>query len=168
VEVTEPIWTVPTDEAWGLARARIAAILTSPFGIKLRYAARLEFQCTNNSAEYEAIILALSKLHALSVRRAVIKFDSLVTSSHIEKSFKAKDPELQKYLHTVCKIEGFFLGIMTKPKQRLENSEADELAKAIAQGITLPSDVFYEVINQPSIEQDIKAPNLINAIHSED
>ena len=46
VEVTEPIWTVHTDEAWGSAGARIAAILTSPSGIKLRYAARLEFQCT--------------------------------------------------------------------------------------------------------------------------
>jgi ribonuclease HI len=49
----------------GAVGAGIAAILTSLLGIKLRYAARLEFQCTNNSAEYEAIILALSKLHAL-------------------------------------------------------------------------------------------------------
>ena len=125
----------------------IAAILTSPAGIKLRYAAKLEFQCTNNSIEYEAIILALSKLHALSVRRAIIKTDSQATSDYIEKSFKARDLELQKYLHTVRKIEHFFLGIMTKPIPRSENSEADELAKATAQGITLPSDVFYEVIN---------------------
>jgi len=29
-------------------------------------------------------------------------------------------------------------------------------------------DVFYEVNNQPSIELNIKAPKLINAIHSED
>ena len=71
-------------------------------------------------------------------------------------------------MHTVCKIEGFFLGIMTKPISRSENSEADELAKAIAQGINLPSDVSYEQINQPSIELNIKAPKLINAIHSKD
>jgi hypothetical protein len=41
-EVTEPIWTVHTDGAWGSAGAGIAAILTSPSGIKLRYVARLE------------------------------------------------------------------------------------------------------------------------------
>ena len=149
---TEPIWIVHTDGAWGSMGAGIAAILTSLSGIKLTYAARLEFQCTNNSTEYEAIILALSKLCALSVRRAIIKTDSQVTSGHIEKSFKARDPKLQKYLHTVHKIKGFFLGITTKPIPRSENSEADELAKAMAQGITLPSEVFYEVIGQPSLE----------------
>ena len=121
---------------WGSARARITIILTSPFGIKLRYVARLEFQCTNNSAEYEAIILALSKLRALLVRRAVIKTDSQVISGHIEKSFKARAPKLQKYMFTVRKIKGFFLGITTKPIPRSENREADELAKAAAQGIT--------------------------------
>ena len=71
-------------------------------------------------------------------------------------------------MHTVRRIEGFFLGITTKPIPRSENSEDDKLAKAAAQGMTLPSDVFYEVINQPSIELNIKTPKLINAIHNED
>ena len=57
---------------------------------------------------------------------------------------------------------------MTKPIPRSENSETDELAKAAAQGITLTSDVFYEVINQPSIELNIKTPKPINAIHNEE
>jgi hypothetical protein len=35
-------------------------------------------------------------------------------------------------LLTVHKIEGFFLGIITKPIPRIENSEADELAKVAA------------------------------------
>jgi ribonuclease HI len=167
-EVTEPVWTVHTDGAWGSIGARIVAILTSPSGIKLRYVARLEFQCTNNSTEYEAIILALSKLRTLSARRAVIKTDSPVIFGHIEKSFKAREPELQKHLLTVRKIEGFFLGITTKPIPRTENNEANELAKAAAQGTTLPSDIFYEIISQPLIEVNFKAPKLINAIHSED
>ena len=71
-------------------------------------------------------------------------------------------------MHIVHKIEGFFLGITTKPIPRSENNEADKLAKSVAQGITLPLDVFYEVINQPSIGLNIKTPKLFNAIHSED
>jgi ribonuclease HI len=48
----------------GASRAGAAAILTSPSGFKLRYAVRLQFnseagKCTNNIAEYEAIILGL-------------------------------------------------------------------------------------------------------------
>jgi hypothetical protein len=51
---------------------------------------------------------------------------------------------------------------------RSENSEADKLAKATAQGNNLPSDVFYEVITQPLVEENLKAPKLINAVHNED
>jgi hypothetical protein len=42
-EVSEPIWTVNTDGAWGAIGAGITTILTSVSAIKLRYAARLEF-----------------------------------------------------------------------------------------------------------------------------
>jgi ribonuclease HI len=45
------------------------AIITSPTGIKYRYAVPLSFalesdRCTNNIAEYEAVILGLHKLRA--------------------------------------------------------------------------------------------------------
>jgi ribonuclease HI len=38
----------------------IAAIITSPIGVKLKYAARLDYsdpsdRCTNNTIEYEAL-----------------------------------------------------------------------------------------------------------------
>jgi ribonuclease HI len=57
-------WLICCDGAWGAVRARVAAILTSPSGIKLHYAARLQFnseadKCTNNIAEYEAILIGL-------------------------------------------------------------------------------------------------------------
>lgn len=125
------MWIVHVDGAWGASGAGVAAILTLPSGIKLGYVARLEFQCTNNTAEYEAVILELSKLRALSARRAVIKTDSQVIAGHIEKSFEAREPELQKYLQLVCKIEAFFLGITTKSIPHSENSEADELQRLL-------------------------------------
>lgn len=89
------------NRAWGAQGAGVAAIITSPSGMKLRYAARLEFQCTNNSAEYEAVVLALTKLRAVSARRTIIRTDSQVIAGHNEKSFKAKDLELQKYLQLI-------------------------------------------------------------------
>jgi hypothetical protein len=62
--VPESAWLISCNGAWGIARVRAAAILTSPSGVKLRYAARLQFnseaeKCTNNIVEYETILLGL-------------------------------------------------------------------------------------------------------------
>jgi hypothetical protein len=65
-----PIWEIRCDGAWGRKGAGIAAIITSPTGIKPRYAARLDYKdpsdrCTNNTTEYEALLLGLRKVRAL-------------------------------------------------------------------------------------------------------
>jgi hypothetical protein len=61
-----PVWEIMCDRAWGCKGARIAAIVTSPAGVKLRYVARLEYsdpsdRCTNNTTEYEVLLLGLRK-----------------------------------------------------------------------------------------------------------
>jgi ribonuclease HI len=58
--------------------ARAAAIITSPSGIKMKFAARLEFQCTNNIVEYETVLLGLRKAKAIGIQRLVIKTDSQI------------------------------------------------------------------------------------------
>jgi hypothetical protein len=60
----EKVWTIHCDGAWCHAGAGAAAVITSPAGVKHRYAARLSFalesdRCTNNIAEYEVVILGL-------------------------------------------------------------------------------------------------------------
>jgi hypothetical protein len=62
-----PIWEIRCDGAWGCKVAGIAAIITSPAGVKLRYAARLDYKdpfdrCTNSTTEYEALLLGLRKV----------------------------------------------------------------------------------------------------------
>jgi rhodanese-related sulfurtransferase len=71
-EVPETPWVVYCNGAWSAIGARAVAILISPLGIKLRYAARMQFnsevdKCTNNIAEYEAILLGLCKLRAIGI-----------------------------------------------------------------------------------------------------
>jgi hypothetical protein len=51
--------------------AGVAAVLISPLKMKTSYPAKLEFQCTNNIAEYEAVLLGLRKLKAMGIRRAI-------------------------------------------------------------------------------------------------
>jgi hypothetical protein len=83
--VQESSWLVYCDGAWGSTEAATAAILTSPYGIKLRYAARLQFtgkidKCTDNIIEYEAILLGLWKLRAIGVQTCMLRTDSKVVS----------------------------------------------------------------------------------------
>jgi hypothetical protein len=55
-------WTVFCDGSWGTFDAGAAAVLVAPSKIKTCYAAKLDFSCTNNIAEYEALLLGLRKL----------------------------------------------------------------------------------------------------------
>jgi ribonuclease HI len=131
------------DGSWRTFGAGAAAVLVAPSKVRTCYAIRLDFSYTNNIAEYEALLLGLRKLKAMGIRRAVLKIDSQVISGHIDKSCKARDPKLEKYLDTVRRIEASFEGFSVKNIPRGENEHADLLAKSAAQGLPLPSEVFF-------------------------
>jgi ribonuclease HI len=122
-------WTMFCDGSWGTIDAGVDAILISPSKIKTCYTTRLEFNCTNNIAEYEALILGLQKLKAMGIRRTVLKSDSQVITGHIDKSSRARDPKLEKYLDIVRRMEASFEGFSVKNIPRGENEHADLLAK---------------------------------------
>jgi ribonuclease HI len=103
-------WTVFCDGSWGTFGAGAAAVLVAPSKVRTCYATKLDFSCTNNIAEYEALLLGLRKLKAMGIRRAILKTDSQVISGHVDKSSKARDPKLEKYLDTVRRLEASFKG----------------------------------------------------------
>jgi hypothetical protein len=79
-------WTVFCDGSWGTFGAGAVAVLVSPSKVR---------------TEYKALLLGLRKLRGLGIRRAILKTDSQVISGHVDKSSKARDPKLEKYLDTV-------------------------------------------------------------------
>jgi ribonuclease HI len=64
------------DGSWGTFDVGAATILISSSKIKTYYTAGLEFSCTNNITEYEALLLGLRKLKAMGIRRVVLKSES--------------------------------------------------------------------------------------------
>jgi ribonuclease HI len=135
-------WTVFCDGSWGTFGAGAAAVLVAPSKVRTCYAIKLDLSCTNNIVEYEALLLGLRKIKAMGIRRAVLKTDSQVISGHVDKSCKARDLKLEKYLDTVRRLEASFEGFSIKNIPRGENEHADLLAKSAAQGLPLPSEVF--------------------------
>jgi ribonuclease HI len=180
-ESLEKVWTIHCDGAWCHAGVGAAVIITSPTRVKYRYVARLSFalesdRCTNNIAEYEAIILGLRKLRALGVTTCIIKTDSKVVAGQVEKEYSAKDLALMQYLTAVRSLEKQFKGFTLQHVARAKNEEVDVLAKAAAKGEALPSDVFYHVIGTPAvcnpegpqITQDTKGHRIVNLIMAKD
>jgi ribonuclease HI len=167
-EPPEPIWTVYCDGAWGATGAGVSAIMFSPSGTKLRYAARLEFRSTNNMAEYEVVLLVLRKAKALGAQRILVKTDSKVVESQIEKTFQAKEPELIKYRAAERRMEKYFVGFTVKSVSRNDNNEADELAKAASQNLPMPPDVIYQKLTEPALEDNFNQTHLVATIESED
>jgi ribonuclease HI len=156
------------DSSWGTFGAGAAAVLVAPSKVRTCYAARLDLSCTNNITEYEALLLGLQKLRVMGIRRAILKTNSQVISGHIDKSSKARDPKLEKYLDIVRRLEASFKGFSVKNIPRGENEHANLLAKSTAQGLPLPSEVFFETIKAPSVELMEIAVLAISPVHSED
>jgi hypothetical protein len=71
-------------------------------------------------------------------------------------------------LDTVRRLEASFEGFSVKNIPRGENEHADLLAKSAAQGLPLPSKVFFETIKAPLVEVMERAVLAISPVHSED
>jgi hypothetical protein len=104
----------------------------------------------------------------MGMRRAILKTDSQVISGHVDKRSKARDLKLEKYLDAVRRMEASFKGFSVKNIPRVENEHADLLAKSAAQGLPLPSEVFFETIKAPSVELMERAVLTISHVYSED
>jgi ribonuclease HI len=95
----------------------------APSRVRTCYATRLDFSCTNNIAEYEALLLGLRKLKEIGIRRAVLKTDSQVISGHVARVARQ---EIRSLKNTWIQFEGlkllskdFLLRIFHEEKMRM-------------------------------------------------
>ena len=67
-------------------------------------------------------------------------------AGQVKKEYVARDPELVKYLATVRALERRFQGFTLKYIPRAENTEVDELAKAVANNLPILEVTFYQIL----------------------
>lgn len=75
-------------------------------------------KCTNNIAEYEAVLLGLRNIRALGVKRCKVKLDSRVVESHVDKDYETREPVLTKYLLVVRSMDKYFKGFDVEYAER--------------------------------------------------
>jgi hypothetical protein len=65
-------------------------------------------------------------------------------------------------------MENYFKGFTVEYIERMKNTDADELARAAAKKAVLPPDVFFQVIEDPSVKTFEPEPRIVNIIQGED
>lgn len=92
------------------------------------HAYRLNFKCTNNMAEYEALLLGLKLVNGLGAIRVSIMGDSKLIVKKIKGVYITRDPRLVFYRGTVVEIINTFLETNLATIPRKHNMQDHNLA----------------------------------------
>ena len=143
-------WVVNVDGSSTLYAGGIGIILKSLKGDKFKYAARLQYQTTNNEAKYEALLKRLEFAKSLGVESVVIQGDPQLIINQVNGRCEAKEDRMKKYLSSVKQLVKKFkkASFVQLPKE--ENMEANVLAKAASTGGAM--DEYDKVQYMPSID----------------
>lgn len=104
----------------------VLLILPDDLPTKLNY--RIEGTCSNNEAEYEALIAGLEILLKLGARRVKIRGDSELVIKQITKEYRCIKENLIMYFVIANILITVFDFVDIQHIPRLENQEADDLA----------------------------------------
>jgi ribonuclease HI len=106
----------------------IGVALVSPRGAIFEQSIRLEYFCTNNHVEYEAILLGLQILSSMGIKYVEAFGDSLLVVQQVASVFQCFDGSLNAYLDKCLKIIALFDDFTMKHISRDENTMANDLA----------------------------------------
>ncbi len=84
--------------------------------------------CTNNIAEYRALILGLEEALKIKCRRLHIYLDSELLTNQINGSYKVKNENLKALMRDVRKLLSYFDSYTVEHIDRSQNHLADRLA----------------------------------------
>jgi ribonuclease HI len=91
----------------------VGCLIVSPHGVELKMSIRLEFGCTNNQAEYEALLSGLEVLIDMGVKRAEILGDSKLVVQQIKGDSQCEDGALNEYkdkcIDLLVQLDEFFI-----------------------------------------------------------
>ncbi|XP_050233412.1 uncharacterized protein LOC126681899 [Mercurialis annua] len=104
-------------------------LIVSPQDLVFRMSFSLTFQCTNNQAEYEALIIGLEVLAELGAKAIQVKGDSLLVIKQVIGEFKCESDVLIKYCNKAKHLMDGFSKTWIEFTERAENEEANNLAQ---------------------------------------
>src|SRR6266496_2846732 len=137
--------TIHFDGSRQLEGSGAGVVLTSPRGDKFRYVLRLMFPCTNNAAEYEALLHGLRMSKDMNLSQIRCFADSDLVAQQVSGTWDSKDPLMATYHREVDAIAGHFKGYQVEHVDRRKNEAADSLSRLGSQRKTVPPNVVLDI-----------------------
>ncbi|XP_015072687.1 uncharacterized protein LOC107016876 [Solanum pennellii] len=141
-------WRLFFDGAANHQGKRIGEVLVSESGQHYPMATKLQFNCTNNMAEYEACILDLKMDIDRNVHELLVIGDSDLLIHQVQGEWVVKNPKIIPYVLYVQNLCKRFCKIEFRHTRRIQNELADTLS-TIASMIKHP---FTDYIDPLDIE----------------
>ncbi|KAM1415535.1 hypothetical protein ACFX2I_007175 [Malus domestica] len=128
VETHDNYWTMYFDGSSTSSSTGVGIVIQSPNHDRWYFSLKLDFDCTNNQAEYEAFIIGLGILHDLRATRALILGDSELVINQLNGSFRCMSCTLAPCHIVASYLAESFVRITFEHISQTHNTAADELA----------------------------------------
>lgn len=112
---------------------------------------RLDFPCSNNVAEYEALIIGLVSTLRMRIQRLRVQGDSKLIIQQVNEESSLKEGALASYRTSVQKLTKLFFNIQFEHVPRLHNKHADALA-TLASKAEIKDDVTKIHLSQNTLQ----------------
>ncbi|XP_073263054.1 uncharacterized protein [Populus alba] len=128
-------WTMYFDGKVNVSGNGAGAVIISPEGNQYPISIKLQFNCTNNTAEYEACIHGLEAALELKIRKLKVYGDSMLIICQTKGEWQTKDEKLKPYQEYLSKLTEDFEEIEFNHLGRDKNQFADALTTLASMAI---------------------------------
>jgi ribonuclease HI len=159
IKYTHDIWTLYFDGSKYQEGDGARCLFIDPRGKRSFLSCRLEFDCTNNTVEYEALVQGLKKVVDLKIEKIKIFGDSEIIVRQIKNTIHCNSPHLRNYEQEVQRLMNNFLAFNIIVVPRSKNLVVDSLATPSSRLSPLEdfeaSKFSIELLYKPSVPNNI-------------
>nr|GEW30041.1 hypothetical protein [Tanacetum cinerariifolium] len=115
---------------------------------------KVQFEATNNEAEYEALIAGLRITEEMDVKNLHANVDSRLVANQVNRTYKPKEADMIRYLEKVRTLISSFKTFSIKQVPRSENKKSDALSKIASTSFAhMSKQVLAEELKEKSINE---------------
>jgi ribonuclease HI len=153
------VWTLYFDGSKSQEGSGAGCILINPKGKRHFLSCRLEFECTNNTVEYEVLVQGLKKAIDLNIKELKVFIDSEIIVRQVRNTIHCNSPRLKNYQQEVHRIIDHFEAFNITAIPRTMNILVDSLATVVSRLSPLEdyeaSWFTVELLYKPSVSNNI-------------